>query len=170
MENIPNVQAVTDTISPNNLQVKQQLVGYAKTCVKPGLDTSLIAQFKAFKAVRFFSPYKLTVLKPDAMDLESLRSFPFLDSEPLMSLLKAKLPAYLAKAGVDPSIHPVKWWKENVENSVPNWSSAARKVLVMQPSSAAAERVFSLLSTFSSQQDSSLKDYIESSLMIRYNK
>ena len=47
------------------------------------------------------------------------------------------------------------------ETLLPYWSSAARKVLVVQPSSVAAERVFSLLSTFSSQQDSSLEDYIK---------
>lgn len=61
--------------------------------------------------------------------------------------------------GVDSSIDCVKWWKD-CENTLPTWATAARKVLVAQPSSAAAERVFSLLnSSFVSQQGSSLKDY-----------
>ena len=54
---------------------------------------------------------------------------------------------------------------------LPAWAAAAKKVLVVQPSSAAAERAFSLLnSTFGDKQDNSLKDYIETSIMIRYNK
>ena len=44
-------------------------------------------------------------------------------------------------------------------------------VLLMQPSSAAAERVFSLLkNSFGEQQDNSLQDYIECSMMLQYNK
>ena len=57
------------------------------------------------------------------------------------------------------------------ENSgdLPYWSAAA-KMLLMQPSSASAERAFSLLnSTFGDQQDNSLQDYIESALMLQYN-
>jgi len=53
---------------------------------------------------------------------------------------------------------------------LPAWAAAAKKVLVAQPSSAAAERVFSLLnSTYGDKQDNSLKDYIETSVMLRYN-
>ena len=40
----------------------------------------------------------------------------------------------------------------------------------MQPSSAAAERAFSLLSAaFSDQQDSALADYLQASVMLQYN-
>ena len=39
----------------------------------------------------------------------------------------------------------------------------------MQPSSASAERVFSLLATLSAQQEAVLEDYIEASVMVRYN-
>ena len=40
-----------------------------------------------------------------------------------------------------------------------------------QPSAAAAERVFSLLqNSFKDQQYSSLKDYIEASIMLQYNQ
>ncbi len=43
-------------------------------------------------------------------------------------------------------------------------------VLLMQPSSGAAERVFSILSNFfSSQQESSLEDYIGLSIILQYN-
>ena len=43
--------------------------------------------------------------------------------------------------------------------------------LVVNPSSAAVERVFSLLNnSFKKQQELSMEDYIESSLMLQYNK
>ena len=176
VENIPNVRAVAESISPID-SVKLQLLTHAKNCVKPGIDyfkkqlqTSLKTPLEAIKAARYFSPHKLSFLHPSAADIDSLGSFPFLNSEELLSSLKAELPVYLAKAdGVDSDTDCMKWWKE-CETTLPTWAAAARKVLVAQPSSAAAERVFSLLnSSFGSQQDSALKDYIESSLMLRYN-
>ena len=43
------------------------------------------------------------------------------------------------------------------------------KLVLIQPGSAVAERLFSLLSSLSLQQESALEDYIEASEMIRYN-
>ncbi len=64
----------------------------------------------------------------------------------------------------------LKWWKQNAPE-LPYWADAAQKVLLVQPSSAASERVFSLLkASFNEQQDSTLQDYLESSLMLQYNK
>ena len=63
----------------------------------------------------------------------------------------------------------VEWWKVH-EEKLPNWSSAVKKVLLIQPSSAAAERVFSLLSaSFHKQQESALFDYLQASVMPQYN-
>ena len=48
------------------------------------------------------------------------------------------------------------------------WRLAATALFV-QPSSAAAERVFSLLkSSFGDQQEAALQDYIETSLMLQF--
>lgn len=61
------------------------------------------------------------------------------------------------------------WWK-SVARELPAWSSAIQKLVVVQPSSAAAERAFSMLTTmFGEQQHDALKDYIETSLMLRVN-
>ena len=61
-------------------------------------------------------------------------------------------------------------WKNNSSN-LPQWSAVATKILLMQPSSAAAERVFSLLkATFTEQQEGCLQDYIEASIMLQFNK
>jgi hypothetical protein len=51
------------------------------------------------------------------------------------------------------------------------WWGAACLVVLVQPSSAAAERVFSLLKNFwSAQQTRSLSDTIKASLFLAYNK
>ena len=61
------------------------------------------------------------------------------------------------------------WWKRN-EKVLSNWSSTCKSVFLVQPSSAGAERVFSILSnSFTDMQEHSLKDYIETSVMLQYN-
>ena len=50
--------------------------------------------------------------------------------------------AKAADVGMD--IQPLTWWKKHA-NDLPNWSAAACKVALVQPSSAAAEHMFSLL-------------------------
>ena len=145
--------------------------------MQPGLDyfeqqlqTSLKAPLSAFKAARMFSPSKVTSLNPSASELDSLLAFPFFSATSDLEGLKGKLATYLATAeGVDVTLDPVEWWRKNA-TLLPAWAAAAKKVLAVQPSSGAAERAFSLLnSNFSDQQDNSLKDYIETSVMLRYN-
>ena len=51
------------------------------------------------------------------------------------------------------------------------WATAVKQVLLIQPSSAAAERVFSILkASFNEQQDCALVDYIQAIVMAQYNK
>ena len=133
-------------------------------------DSNLKDTLMAFKAARYFSPLQLKDIQPDAQALNSVKAFPFLDSETIMDGLKQELPSYQAKVmDLDPAIDILQWWHQN-EHDLPCWAAAARKVFLVQPSSAASERVFSLLkSSFSSQQQNSLQDYIEVSLMLQYN-
>lgn len=50
-------------------------------------------------------------------------------------------------------------------------ASAVKKVLLVQPSLVAAERVFSILnSSFNDQQEHTLVDYLQASVMTQYNK
>ena len=61
--------------------------------------------------------------------------------------------------------------KVNSSNRRPVHVLSRKTWLLVQPSSAAAERVFSLLqNSFSQRQSSSLEDYIETSLMLQYNR
>ena len=123
---------------------------------------------EAFKATRLFSPFRLTEINPSVSSIDSLTAFPFLRSE--IPALKQELPLYQAAAqDIDPSFDILLFWKRH-ENDLPTWAKAARQVLLVQPSSAASERVFSLLrNSFGERQNSALQDYIETSLMLQYN-
>ena len=55
-------------------------------------------------------------------------------------------------------------------SSLPFWAQLLRIVLLLAPSSAAVERVFSIMRrTFGKDQDKALGDMIRTSLMLQYN-
>ena len=54
---------------------------------------------------------------------------------------------------------------------MPTWRKAAKIVFAIPPTSAASERVFSLLQVmFGKDQDASLSDLVQGALMLRYNE
>ena len=79
---------------------------------------------------------------------------------------------YIAAAeDVAPTADKKSWWKRN-EEVLPNCSSTCKSVLLVQPSSATAERVFSILFItllLIGKNINSLKDYIETSVMLQCN-
>ena len=161
----------------SNQALQQNIIHYATARVQPALDyfnkmfdSNLKDSLLAFKAARYFSPQRLKDIQPDAEAVNTVKAFPFLNSQAVLDGLKQELPIYLAKViDLDPEIDILQWWHRN-ESELPCWAAAARKVLLVQPSSAASERVFSLLkSSFNCQQLSALQDYIEVSLMLQYN-
>ena len=105
-------------------------------------------------------------MNPSVAAIDSLASFPFLSSANV-SGLKAEFPLYTAAAeDINPSYDPLLFWKRH-ESDLPNWSRAARQVLLVQPSSAASEHVFSLVrNSFGERQNLALQDYVEASLML----
>ena len=99
-----------------------------------------------------------------------MQSFPFLQES--VPQLQAELPTYLAAikdVELTTDEQKLEWWSRQTE--VPGWSAAVSKLLVVQPSSAASERVFSLMSTlFNKQQEHALESTIEAALMLRFNQ
>ena len=62
-----------------------------------------------FKAARCFLHSKIYELWPTVADIDCLRAFRSLDSQPIIDVLKA---AYLAATkDVSTEINPVAWWK-----------------------------------------------------------
>ena len=110
-------------------------------------------------------------MQVDSLDVDELASFPFLNKPTILTNLKSELHVYVAAVeDISPDIDILQWWK-NHQNDLPRWSAAFKSVILVQPSSAASEQVFSLLAnSFQCQQSSALEDYIELSLMLQYNK
>ena len=72
------------------------------------------------------------------------------------------------KNGKD-TFKPLSWWRR-LKTTLPNWILALRAVLTHVPSSAAAERVFSILkNSFDVDQKRALADYMELSLQLQFN-
>ena len=179
-ENIPNVRALSEKLTrkPRSHPHHEQWVDYARSCVVSGIDyfnwqlsNSLKVPLEIFKACRLFSPQQVGTMRPTAISLDqSLSTVPFITQAEIEDL-KKELPDYLARvADLSEGFDPVEWWKLH-STTLPHWSTCARKIFLIQPSSAAAERVFSLLkASFGEQQDSSLQDYVQTSLMLQYKK
>ena len=102
-------------------------------------------------------------------DVNELAVFPFIDTTVLQQL-KTELPQYVAAcASVAPSYDVLKFWQNHL-STLPYWSTTAAKVVLLQPSSAASERVFSVLkASFSDTQTGCLQDLVECSCMLQYN-
>ena len=175
----PNVDAVISQVTVGApTHIIDQWKTYARKCVQPAPDfftnrfgTTLKSQLDPFKAARLFVPHKAVQIRPDAPLVDSLKSFPFLNSETTIASLKSELPTYLAHASdVSSDIDPLVWWQQQ-SRDLPVWADSFRKTILIQPSSAAAERVFSLLNnSFGSSEDLALQDYIEASPMLQYNR
>ena len=178
-QHYPNVNAVAQVESNGSTTYQMQLVNYAKSCIEPAYayfkskymspDSDLASAPSAFKAARYFSPSQVNELQPSTSDIDTLLQFPFVDSA-MTECLKTELPRYLSAAeDLSPDYDVIQWWKTH-ESDLPNWANVCKIILLVQPSSAAAERVFSLLqNTFSRQQYRSLEDYIAVSMMLQYN-
>ena len=75
----------------------------------------------------------------------------------MLENLKLEFPNYLAKAtDTSSDVKVTDWWLQH-KDGLPHWSSAAQKIALVQSSSAAVERIFSM-SSFGLQQDDSLQD------------
>ena len=175
----PNVEGVARRQAVGNLPVYNQLVAKAKACINPGLhffqrkfSQEFYENVRAFRSARLSCPVQVQQLRPTAASVEELRRFRFLDNDAIIQGLTAELPRYLAVAdGADLQTEEEKLqWSRN-EANLPNWSSVVKKVLLVQPSSASAERVFSIMNNFfTNQQDAALEQTVEASVMLCYNQ
>ena len=85
-------------------------------------------------------------LKLAAADIDALSVFPFFNSD-LISSLKSELSDYLAEAeGISEQVDILHWWKAH-EMNLCIWAKTCKLVLLVQPPSAAAECIFSILSS-----------------------
>ena len=172
----PNVTRISQLLAQGQPDITQASQ-YASCCVQPCF-TYFLSKYgsylqpgvSAFKAARLFNPHKIVDMQPGSDAINAISALPFLNSSEILDNLKAELPQYLALAtDINPQVDPIDSWQRKSAN-LPHWSNAASQVLLVYPSSAAAEWVFSLLNNcFTDQQETFLHDYTESSLMLQYN-
>ena len=177
----PNVRAIATAIAEEDpSQNVAALERRAKACVEPAitwflrkLNVNLYDVLVAFKAARLFCPVSIQCLRPTNALVKSLRAFPFLDSDAIIDGLKAEFPAYMAAPEdvvISTEEKKVEWWCGH-EDQLPHWASAVKQVLLVQPSSGTAQRVFSILkASFNEQQNCALVDYLQACVMLQYNK
>ena len=135
-------------------------------------DGDLFCVVSVYKAVRILCPQQARQMQLVIQHVDGLRVLPALDNAITINRLKEKLPAYVAAAEdvvINDDHSRLQWWKE--QGMLPAWQSAAKLVFAMLPSSAPAERVFSLMqASISHLQRRMLNGQLEVSLMVQYNR
>ena len=177
---LPSTTAMAERLAAGNPVHRQQWMAFAMQCVPDAIEYfndrfaeggSLYYLVRAFRAARLCDPSKMATMDPLTvnLDVDDLLEFPFITAAHVQRL-KDEVPQYSALCeDLAPTIDPLAWWKAHGAD-LPAWSATCKKLLLVQPSSAAAERVFSLLqNSFSKSQELALEDYIESSIMLQYN-
>lgn len=148
MENYPNVQAVVNSIAHKKTEVQLKWMKHARECIAPAIikyfeehlmkADIMTAPMQAFKAAQMFSLHYVAKIKPECAPLNSLSNLSFMTSSVLSELVE-EFPKYAALTNdISSDCTAI------VCATIPSWNDAVRKVLVLLPSSAAAERVFSL--------------------------
>ncbi len=142
--------------------------------------SNLAADVERYKYARYFVPQQLLILNPQHFELVHLQKcFKFLcDDDETIRLLQEELALYmiLARESMnaneeDCEPEQVLQWFRMRHDRLPTWASVAQTVALYQVSSAAIERVFSLLTgMFTPQQAAAKADYIESAVMMKYNQ
>ena len=104
-EHYPNTNAVAIKLSSDRNPQRQQLLDYAKVCVRPAykyfhqkFDNDLKMAVSIFKYARFFDPGKICELKSSCADVDNLQVIPDLNSQVALDGLKSELPNYMAIA------------------------------------------------------------------------
>ena len=106
-------------------------------------------------------------------------NLPMQIQEQLQARLVSEIPTYLELAAAVANEVLINnseeggllsWWF-SVRFRLPTWYSLLEEIVIFQPSSAAAERVFSLVDAmFSSNREQCLEDLKKGSVMVRYNE
>ena len=181
LEDYPLLEAVANDLADGNDALKRQMTTMAKKCVRPAIayfrekfshiDSPLQRAVQLFKALRMFCPFKVASLNLVPNRIDDLRRLPALGHDETIRQLKTELPIYLVaarEAGPADGETQLQWWKK--QTRLPTWQLAANAVFSLLPSSAPAERVFSLLKAHTNHlQTHTLEDHLETAVMLQFN-
>jgi hypothetical protein len=129
--------------------------------------TGILAQARAvFDAAELWNPMHIAGAEVDWSLLEAL---PFLTVEEKISLEK-EYPYYKAVAPSFGNDGDVLHFFYSYKDSIPCWFATSKLIVLLLPSSASAERVFSMYKAMFDKDGVSLQETREAKLMIRYNR
>lgn len=128
------------------------------------------AEILRFKAAEIFDPQMIKE-NTSIDDVYLLSSFPFVTDNLIFDLKKEfllyKNLAISTQNATD--LEGIKSWWKLYQNQLPHLSATLKSIILHQPSSAAVERVFSLLElAFTSRQNRLLDDVIELTLQFQF--
>ena len=170
---LPEWQGAVDKITPAFNYIESRLTDQ---CTAP---YHMERQHEQMRLLQAFDPSFASENPIDVAFVADFQKVPPFVVHNLIPGLQEELPKYLAAAqGFTCDRSDVKaftskvlaWWAKN-HSKFPTWATAARITFALSPNSAASERVFSLLKLFfGEQQDASLSDAIQASLMLAFNE
>ena len=132
--------------------------------------------YELYHGLSLLHPFRFRAMGPGPAATALVDKFlliPSLANVPgLRAGILAELDRYYVMAeNVAEDVNLLRWWFGARARLPLLYLYPVHEAVLLQPSSAAAERVFSLLSNmFNKQQRSALEDYKETALMMRYNK
>jgi len=145
------------------------------------MNEDCASRLLVLRRARIFNPLRVLDVGVKIDEIESLATiFPWLEFQNgLISQMIVEWAKYKSRAkdfAVPPGISFAErasmiwdWWMRQRVN-LPAWSSAVALLALVQPSSAAMERVYSIVRRqFDDKQTKSLMDYVEGSVMLEYN-
>jgi hypothetical protein len=105
-----------------------------------------------FEGLETLHPYRIRLKDSGVVDAR-LRKLPFVTGFERQELMK-ELVAYRSEArDADNTVPILEWWR-NKKAELPNWYALTKRALLIQPSSAGVERVFSVLKRVMSKNSS----------------
>lgn len=178
-EYLSNCRSVAVNITPDRPNEQQELVELTivkATAVLEKIESDSNTRFretlKILRGCRLLGYQFIRDITYEALEEEIYFVQHIPAAVPLFDGLKAELRTYkrLADNFNDPDDDGWMFWRRFFV-TVPIWYKVASEVALVMCSSAAVERVFSLLNClFDDQQHQCLNDYKEASIMIRYNE
>lgn len=123
-----------------------------------------------FKAAKLTDFTFMKAHKYSDADVRSLSVFPFVDGDMVEGLLTERDDYFIAASDTDGDYDHMAFWNLN-QHKLPTWRALVSEMVLLQPSSAFMERVFSTLRCcFDERQESVYSDRICAAALLKYNR
>jgi hypothetical protein len=183
---MPNLRAVCRELSSTAANPQEQydvFFEHGMSVVRPGFEYfkqvmngekrgELASLLKFFQVAQYLRPHQMSLLNPSLTDLDNWKEIKSINKGAIsLDALKLELPAYKAAAtGVPCDVDLMRFWVD-CGHALPSFTSLFKLFCLCNPSSAAVERLFSLLNLhFGSETHNALHDYVLLQMMYLYNE